>query len=226
MLAIQYSGIYELQRPGEGDRDEARRAPVRRVRRLLLAAASASSAGVSPASSGPSRIAASTRTWHGSSMNRDERRSARAGAATPRVIRIAVASPWPSCRASTFLAWICPSSTRRSRRRCSTRARPPATPPQECPRATSETGNADWIARPSDALAAGVTMIRSYFAAITLLALTASNVDAVERQSGDRRQAAPGGRDRPRRGAWRVGRSRRRNTSRRRSRARRRSRST
>ena len=108
----------ELQRRGEGDRDEARRAPVRRVRRLLLAAASASSASVSPASSGPSRIAASTRTWHGSSTNRGERRSARAGAATPRAIPIAVASASPSCRASTFLAWTCPSSTRRSRRRC------------------------------------------------------------------------------------------------------------
>ena len=35
----------------------------------------------------------------------------------------------------------------------------------------------------SEALAAGVTMIRSSFAALALLALTASNVDAVDRQA-------------------------------------------
>src|SRR5439155_14535025 len=60
---------------------------------------------------------------------------------------------------------------------------PPATPPREYLRATSETGNANWNERPSEALAAGVTMTHSYFAAITLLALTAANVDAVDRQA-------------------------------------------
>jgi hypothetical protein len=56
-------------------------------------------------------------------------------------------------------------------------------PPGKYLRATSETGNANRNARPFDALAAGVTMIRSSFAAIALLALTASNLDAVDRQA-------------------------------------------
>ena len=56
-------------------------------------------------------------------------------------------------------------------------------PPGEYLRATSETGNANRNARPFDALAAGVTMIRFAFAAIALLAFTASNVSAVDRQA-------------------------------------------
>ena len=121
-----------------GDRDEARRPPVRGLGRVLLAA-SADHSHLHGADAHLLLLQLAARPAH----QRARARATRPRLGDRRSSLTAAASRWPNCRRSTSRAWTSPSSTPKSRRPCPTRRTRSTASPTVCRSATSGKANAN-----------------------------------------------------------------------------------